>query len=138
MLVLLQQCAESVDQPNEMQSALPHAMRGRGPWEIMRVYGLVRGMQGLGARSRRDLLRKTWVPQGRGLRDLEEEKSVVIRFVVGYRCGAPHAAPALPDQLTALSETCHLTASAWASTQRCLLCAPVCALTWHKRIAGER
>jgi hypothetical protein len=42
-------------------------------------------MQGLGARSRRDLLRKTWVPQGKGLRDLEEEKSVVIRFVVGYR-----------------------------------------------------
>ena len=37
--------------------------------------------QGLGARSRRDLLRKTWVPQGRGLRDLEDEKSVVIRFM---------------------------------------------------------
>ncbi|CAL5227666.1 g10673 [Coccomyxa viridis] len=39
---------------------------------------------GLGARSRRDLLRKTWVPQGKLLRDLEDEKSVVIRFVVGY------------------------------------------------------
>ena len=44
-----------------------------------------RSMQGLGARSRRDLLRKTWVPQGKGLKDLEDEKSVVIRFVVGYR-----------------------------------------------------
>ena len=42
-------------------------------------------MQGLGARSRRDLLRKTWVPQGKSLKDLEDEKSVVIRFVVGYR-----------------------------------------------------
>lgn len=45
-------------------------------------------VQGLGARSRRDLLRKTWVPQGRGLKDIEDEKSVVIRFVVGYRCAA--------------------------------------------------
>ncbi|CAL8462361.1 g1894 [Coccomyxa elongata] len=39
---------------------------------------------GLGARSRRDLLRKTWVPTGKGLKTLEDEKSVVIRFVVGY------------------------------------------------------
>lgn len=43
-------------------------------------------MQGLGARSRRDLLRKTWVPTGKDLKTLEDEKSVVIRFVVGYRC----------------------------------------------------
>ena len=61
-------------------------------------------MQGLGARSRRDLLRKTWVPQGKSLKDLEEEKSVVIRFVVGYRC-RPKQPPAhvlpsapLPEQ----------------------------------------
>ena len=46
-------------------------------------------MQGLGARSRRDLLRKTWVPTGKGLKTLEDEKSVVIRFVVGYRCPCP-------------------------------------------------
>lgn len=59
----------------------------------MHAHGLVCCMQGLGARSRRDLLRKTWVPQGRGLRDLEEEKSVVIRFVVGYRCGAAQQLP---------------------------------------------
>lgn len=44
--------------------------------------------QGLGARSRRDLLRKTWVPTGKGLKQLEDEKSVVIRFVVGYRCSS--------------------------------------------------
>ena len=62
------------------------------------------GLQGLGARSRRDLLRKTWVPQGKSLKDLEEEKSVVIRFVVGYRC-RPKQPPAhvlptapLPEQ----------------------------------------
>ena len=59
---------------------------------------IVRGVQGLGARSRRDLLRKTWVPQGKGLRDIEEEKSVVIRFVVGYRCGAAHTCPTLARQ----------------------------------------
>ena len=55
----------------------------------------VRYVQGLGARSRRDLLRKTWVPQGKALRDLEEEKSVVIRFVVGYRSEAAQYPPHL-------------------------------------------
>ena len=58
-------------------------------------------MQGLGARSRRDLLRKTWVPQGKSLKDLEEEKSVVIRFVVGYRCRPKQ--PTTHVLLTALS-----------------------------------
>lgn len=59
------------------------------------IHTLMHRMQGLGARSRRDLLRKTWVPQGKLLRDLEDEKSVVIRFVVGYRCAAAHLCPSL-------------------------------------------
>ena len=50
---------------------------------------MLRWLQGLGARSRRDLLRKTWVPQGKALKALEEEKKVVIRFVVGYRWDTP-------------------------------------------------
>ena len=42
-------------------------------------------MQGMGARMRRDNLRRTWVPTGKDLKRLEEERGVVIRFVIGYR-----------------------------------------------------
>lgn len=40
-------------------------------------------VQGLGARARRDILRRTWVPTGAGLEALERERGVRIRFVVG-------------------------------------------------------
>jgi len=43
--------------------------------------------QGLGARARRDNLRRTWVPTGKALQALEDEKGVVIRFLIGYRRG---------------------------------------------------
>ena len=43
----------------------------------------------MGARVRRDNLRKTWVPTGKDLKRLEEERGVVIRFVIGYRYGTP-------------------------------------------------
>lgn len=39
----------------------------------------------MGARQRRDNLRRTWVPTGKDLKRLEEERGVVIRFVIGYR-----------------------------------------------------
>ena len=39
----------------------------------------------MGARQRRDNLRRTWVPTGKDLRRLEEERGIVIRFVIGYR-----------------------------------------------------
>ena len=42
----------------------------------------------MGARERRDNLRRTWVPTGKELQRLEEERGVVIRFVIGYRWGA--------------------------------------------------
>ena len=45
-------------------------------------------LQGMGARERRDNLRRTWVPTGKELQRLEEERGIVIRFVIGYRWGA--------------------------------------------------
>ncbi|XP_015693027.1 probable beta-1,3-galactosyltransferase 8 isoform X1 [Oryza brachyantha] len=36
------------------------------------------------SKKRRDSLRDTWVPRGDGLRRLEEEKGVVVRFVIGH------------------------------------------------------
>ncbi len=44
-------------------------------------------LQGMGARERRDNLRRTWVPTGKELQRLEEERGIVIRFVIGYRWG---------------------------------------------------
>ena len=42
-------------------------------------------MQGLGARVRRDNLRRTWVPTGPALKAMEAKTGIYIRFVVGYR-----------------------------------------------------
>lgn len=36
------------------------------------------------SRKRRDSVRETWMPQGEKLRKLEEEKGVVMRFVIGH------------------------------------------------------
>eukprot|EP00271_Cylindrocystis_brebissonii_P002141 TRINITY_DN1249_c0_g1_i1.p1 TRINITY_DN1249_c0_g1~~TRINITY_DN1249_c0_g1_i1.p1 ORF type:complete len:490 (-),score=104.58 TRINITY_DN1249_c0_g1_i1:1501-2970(-) len=36
------------------------------------------------SRRRRDSVRQTWMPQGAKLRRLEEEKGIVIRFVIGH------------------------------------------------------
>ncbi len=56
--------------------------------------GLRAAAQGLGARARRDNLRRTWVPTGKALQALEDEKGVVIRFLIGYRRGPRLRAPA--------------------------------------------
>ncbi|KAJ4835486.1 putative beta-1,3-galactosyltransferase 8 [Turnera subulata] len=36
------------------------------------------------SRKRRDSVRETWMPQGAKLKELEEEKGIVIRFVIGH------------------------------------------------------
>nr|GMC96538.1 beta-1,3-galactosyltransferase 7-like isoform X2 [Ipomoea batatas] len=37
------------------------------------------------SRKRRDSVRETWMPQGEKLRKLEEEKGIVVRFMIGHR-----------------------------------------------------
>ncbi|KAF5778977.1 putative glycosyl transferase, family 31 [Helianthus annuus] len=37
------------------------------------------------SRRRRDSVRETWMPTGKMLLKLEEEKGIVIRFVIGHR-----------------------------------------------------
>ena len=39
---------------------------------------------GLGARARRDILRRTWVPRGGGLAAMAAEHGLLVRFVVGH------------------------------------------------------
>ncbi|KAJ3679380.1 hypothetical protein LUZ60_017391 [Juncus effusus] len=36
------------------------------------------------SRKRRDSIRNTWMPQGKKIKELEEEKGIVVRFVVGH------------------------------------------------------
>lgn len=44
----------------------------------------VRFVQGIGARERRDNLRRSWVPVKDKMRQIEKQ-GIYIRFVVGYR-----------------------------------------------------
>ncbi|XLT74012.1 hypothetical protein HN873_030438 [Arachis hypogaea] len=37
------------------------------------------------SRKRRDSVRETWMPQGKQLLQLEREKKIVIRFIIGHR-----------------------------------------------------
>ncbi|XLT77768.1 hypothetical protein HN873_034042 [Arachis hypogaea] len=37
------------------------------------------------SRKRRDSVRETWMPQGKQLLQLEREKEIVIRFIIGHR-----------------------------------------------------
>lgn len=37
------------------------------------------------SRKRRDSVRETWMPRGEQLRRLEEEKGIVVRFMIGHR-----------------------------------------------------
>ncbi|XLS72260.1 hypothetical protein HN51_029125 [Arachis hypogaea] len=36
------------------------------------------------SRKRRDSVRETWMPQGKQLLQLEREKEIVIRFIIGH------------------------------------------------------
>ncbi|XP_020540680.1 probable beta-1,3-galactosyltransferase 8 isoform X1 [Jatropha curcas] len=40
------------------------------------------------SRKRRDSVRKTWMPKGEKLKELEKEKGIVIRFVIGHSATA--------------------------------------------------
>ncbi|XP_020591302.1 probable beta-1,3-galactosyltransferase 3 [Phalaenopsis equestris] len=50
-----------------------------------RKYLMVVGVNtAFSSRKRRDSVRKTWMPQGEKRRKLEEEKGIIIRFVIGH------------------------------------------------------
>uniref|UniRef100_A0A0D9WGS6 RRM domain-containing protein n=1 Tax=Leersia perrieri TaxID=77586 RepID=A0A0D9WGS6_9ORYZ len=54
---------------------------GRRPPKAFVVIGINTAFS---SKRRRDSLRDTWVPRGERLRRLEEEKGVVVRFVIGH------------------------------------------------------
>ncbi|XP_039007319.1 beta-1,6-galactosyltransferase GALT31A-like [Hibiscus syriacus] len=49
--------------------------------KVFFVMGIITVLNG---RKRRDSIRETWMPQGEELKRLEEEKGIIIRFVIGH------------------------------------------------------
>ncbi|GKD54439.1 probable beta-1,3-galactosyltransferase 2 isoform X1 [Tanacetum coccineum] len=47
------------------------------------------------SRKRRDSVRATWMPQGEKRKKLEEEKRIIMRFVIGHSTSRPQAVGAL-------------------------------------------
>ncbi|XP_009383801.2 probable beta-1,3-galactosyltransferase 8 [Musa acuminata AAA Group] len=54
---------------------------GKGLKKAFAVIGI---NTGFGSKKRRESVRQTWMPRGTKLKRLEEEKSVVVRFVIGH------------------------------------------------------
>ncbi|KAK9817855.1 hypothetical protein WJX72_003172 [[Myrmecia] bisecta] len=71
---------------NALRAGMPIALTDEGQQANgTRMLAMLGINTGLGARVRRDNLRKTWVPSTiEGLHKLEQEKGIVIRFMVGY------------------------------------------------------
>ncbi|XP_049362073.1 beta-1,6-galactosyltransferase GALT31A [Solanum verrucosum] len=49
--------------------------------KVFYVMGIITAFS---SRKRRDSIRETWMPQGEDLRKLENEKGIIIRFVIGH------------------------------------------------------
>ena len=72
---------------------------------------LLSSLKGMGARERRDNLRRTWVPTGKELQRLEEERGIVIRFVIGYRWVAACSSTAARQSPAGIGKMCLAAAS---------------------------
>ncbi|KAK3188385.1 hypothetical protein Dsin_027946 [Dipteronia sinensis] len=75
----------------EEHHSVSHSVPVRGNMEssessaLKRKYFMVIGINtAFSSRKRRDSVRSTWMPQGEKRRKLEEEKGIVLRFVIGH------------------------------------------------------
>ncbi|KAH7445146.1 hypothetical protein KP509_02G109300 [Ceratopteris richardii] len=55
-----------------------------GPSSRRKLFLVIGINTAFSSRKRRDSVRQTWMPRGEELRKLEEEKGIVIRFVIGH------------------------------------------------------
>ncbi|XP_078432586.1 putative beta-1,3-galactosyltransferase 8 isoform X2 [Wolffia australiana] len=75
-----------------LEMELAAARTGGGPApKLRRAFAVVGINTAFSSRKRRDSLRQTWVPQGMKLKKLEEEKGIVLRFVIGRTATAGSA-----------------------------------------------
>lgn len=57
---------------------------GRGPELRQKAFVVIGINTAFSSRKRRDSVRETWMPQGSKLKELEQKKGIVIRFVIGH------------------------------------------------------
>ncbi|KAJ4952056.1 hypothetical protein NE237_028888 [Protea cynaroides] len=56
----------------------------RGPKTLKKAFVVIGINTAFSSKKRRDSLRETWMPRGAKLKQLEKEKGIVIRFVIGH------------------------------------------------------
>ncbi|CAM8906490.1 unnamed protein product [Rhodiola kirilowii] len=54
------------------------------PLQRKKVFFVMGIITAFSSRKRRDSIRDTWMPQGEGLKKLEREKGIIIRFAIGH------------------------------------------------------
>lgn len=66
-------------------SPISEEMKKKGESSGKRKYLMVIGINtAFSSRKRRDSVRETWMPQGEKRKKLEEEKGIIIRFIIGH------------------------------------------------------
>jgi hypothetical protein len=76
--------ARSVQESLQNGAPLSDDMGKKQPQEQRRFLMVVGINTAFSSRKRRDSIRATWMPQGEKRKRLEEEKGIIIRFVIGH------------------------------------------------------
>ncbi|KAJ7534906.1 hypothetical protein O6H91_12G009600 [Diphasiastrum complanatum] len=71
---------------NPSNNATSPAYKNLSPWknERKKAFVVVGINTAFSSRKRRDSVRQTWMPRGKKLKQLEQEKGIVVRFVIGH------------------------------------------------------
>ncbi|CAA0840852.1 Beta-1-3-galactosyltransferase 7 [Striga hermonthica] len=81
MLQMELSASRSVQAKGKSGGSLPVSNEGPPRKKAFMVIGINTAFS---SRKRRDSVRETWMPQGQQLRKLEEEKGIVVRFMIGH------------------------------------------------------
>ncbi|KAJ0968631.1 hypothetical protein J5N97_025548 [Dioscorea zingiberensis] len=76
--------ARAAQGTNQHKSPIPTKTSGDVSNERPKVFFVMGIITAFSSRKRRDSIRETWMPQGEKLRKLEEDKGIVMRFVIGH------------------------------------------------------
>nr|XP_043627515.1 hydroxyproline O-galactosyltransferase HPGT1-like [Erigeron canadensis] len=60
-----------------------HLVESKGTNDNKKLLAVVGILTGFGRRHNREAIRKAWMPTGAALKNLEDEKGIIIRFVIG-------------------------------------------------------
>ncbi|KAM0934728.1 putative galactosylxylosylprotein 3-beta-galactosyltransferase [Dioscorea sansibarensis] len=80
--------ARASQSTKQHKSPTPTRTGGDMSNERPKVFFVMGIITAFSSRKRRDSIRETWMPQGEKLRKLEEDKGIVMRFVIGHSATA--------------------------------------------------